>query len=123
MCCSILIVRITRQNNPLLGQQLLDQAGAEVWLDVQNIPAGVKWSNAIQQGLDSAELMLLIVSATSIASKNVEDEWQYYLDKSKPIIPVLLEKVNLPYQLSRLQWIDFTDPQSNFLMTYPNVES
>jgi hypothetical protein len=87
---------------------LLDQAGAQVWLDVEDIPAGVKWSAAIQRGLDESQLLLVVVTPTSIGSVNVEDEWQYFLDKKKPVIPLLLESAELPFQLNRLQWIDFS---------------
>lgn len=30
----------------------LSQLGADVWIDIEDIPAGMKWSSAIQQGLD-----------------------------------------------------------------------
>jgi len=54
---------------------LLSKEGLSVWIDVEDIPAGERWSNAIQQGLDKAEVMLLIVTPESMASKNVADEW------------------------------------------------
>jgi formylglycine-generating enzyme required for sulfatase activity len=81
--------------------------GADVWIDVEDIPAGMKWSSAIQQGLDNAELMIVIISPDSMASRNVEDEWQYYLDHAKPIIPILFQPAKIHFQLSRIQYIDF----------------
>lgn len=97
---------------------LLAEAGAEIWLDVDDIPAGVKWNNAIQEGLDSADALLLIVSAASMSSRNVEDEWMYFHSHNKIIIPVVLEKVSLPFQLNSIQWVDFSDPASKFLESY-----
>ncbi len=81
--------------------------GVDVWIDVEDIPAGMKWSSAIQQGLNKAELMLVIISPTSMASTNVEDEWQYFLDKKKPVIPVRWLPADVHFQLNRLQYIDF----------------
>jgi len=81
--------------------------GVDVWIDVEDIPAGMKWSSAIQQGLNKAELMLVILSPTSMASTNVEDEWQYFLDKKKPVIPVRWLPADVHFQLNRLQYIDF----------------
>src|SRR5690606_30934422 len=75
--------------------------------DVEDIPAGMKWSRAIQQGLDSAEVMVVLISPTSMASSNVEDEWQYFLDHKKPVIPVLLQPAKIHFQLNRVQYIDF----------------
>lgn len=81
--------------------------GVDVWIDVEDIPAGMKWSSAIQQGLNKAELMLVIISPTSMASSNVEDEWQYFLDKKKAVIPVRWLPADVHFQLNRLQYIDF----------------
>lgn len=81
--------------------------GVEVFLDVQAIDAGEKWSTAIQRALDAADVMLLIVSPASMESPNVEDEWQYFLDNKKPIIPVLWLPAKLHFQLNRLQYVNF----------------
>jgi formylglycine-generating enzyme required for sulfatase activity len=85
----------------------LAQMGADIWMDIEDIPAGLKWSSAIQQGLDAAEVMIVLISPESMASRNVEDEWQYFLDNSKPVIPVLLRQAKIHFQLSRIQYIDF----------------
>ncbi len=85
----------------------LSDMGAQVWLDVEDIPAGMKWSTAIQQGLNVCQIMLLIVSPESMASNNVEDEWQYFLDNKKPIIPILFRPAEKHFQINRLQHVDF----------------
>ncbi len=85
----------------------LSESGMDVWIDVEDIPAGMKWSRAIQQGLDSAEVMVVLISPTAMASSNVEDEWQYFLDHKKPVIPVLLQPAKIHFQLNRVQYIDF----------------
>src|SRR5690554_1476014 len=85
----------------------LDRVGAQVWLDVAAIPAGVKWSTAVQQGLDTCNIMLVIISPDSMASRNVEDEWHSYLDDGKTIIPILWRPARVHFQLRRIQYIDF----------------
>src|SRR5258708_38103408 len=85
----------------------LVKLGVDIWIDLEDIPAGLKWSTAIQQGLTSSDIMMLVVSPDSIASTNVEDEWQYFLDKHKPLIPVLWKPAELHFQLQRIQYIDF----------------
>ncbi|MEL6408386.1 MAG: toll/interleukin-1 receptor domain-containing protein [Chloroflexota bacterium] len=85
----------------------LSDAGYDVWLDVEDIPTGMKWSSAIQQGLDEADVLIVIISPGSMASPNVEDEWQYALDRGTPVIPILYEPANIHFQLNRLQYIDF----------------
>jgi TolB protein len=81
--------------------------GADVWLDVIRIVGGQDWGEAIQAGLDSANTMVLIISPKSMESKNVGDEWKYYLDNGKRIVPVLLEPATVSFQLRRLQYADF----------------
>lgn len=85
----------------------LSQMGADVWIDVEDIPAGLKWSSAIQQGLDVADAMLVILSPESMQSVNVEDEWQYFLDQKRPVFPILYRPAKVHFQLSRIQYIDF----------------
>lgn len=85
----------------------LAQLGADIWIDIEDIPAGMKWSTAIQQGLDTADALIVVISPPAMASRNVEDEWQYALDQGKPIIPVLLREAKVHFQLNRIQWIDF----------------
>lgn len=89
-----------------LAKSLL-QIGFSVWLDIEDIPAGVKWSTAIQNALQTSEAMLVILSPDSMSSVNVEDEWQYFLDRGKTIIPILWRPCEIHFQLSRLQYIDF----------------
>lgn len=85
----------------------LEEVGADVWIDLDDISAGEKWSSAIQHGLDTSHGMLVIVSPDSMASSNVEDEWQYFMDQGRPVIPVLWEPAKMHFQLNRLQYIDF----------------
>lgn len=85
----------------------LQELGADVFLDVEDISAGEKWSTTIQNGLDNASVMVLVLSPDSMKSTNVEDEWQYFLDKKKPIVPVLHRSTERHFQLGRLQHVDF----------------
>lgn len=88
----------------------LEQQGISVWIDREDIRAGIKWSSAIQEGLDQSSVIVIIISHDSMRSKNVEDEWQYFLDKRKPIVPILhVPTDNIHFQLMRIQYIDFVN--------------
>ncbi|MCB9460444.1 MAG: TIR domain-containing protein [Anaerolineaceae bacterium] len=89
-----------------LASELTD-AGADVWLDLEDIAAGVNWSQAIQQGLDECDALLILLSPESMASENVRDEWQYAKDQGTVLIPILWRPTNVHFQLHRLQYIDF----------------
>ena len=75
---------------------------------MHEIEAGKSWARQIGKALDTCKIMLLVLSPTSVDSGNVEDEWNYYLDKGKPIIPVLFQRCDVPYRLHKLHYIDFT---------------
>ncbi len=85
----------------------LSIGGADVWIDVEDIPAGMKWSSAIQEGLDTSDALLVVVSPEAMISRNVEDEWQYFLDNQRTILTVRHRPAKVHYQLHRIQYVDF----------------
>jgi hypothetical protein len=89
--------------------QALDEAQISVWLDVLHIQTGENWSDAIQGGLDACERMILVISEASMQSKQVANEWHYYLEEKKAIFPIRLEAAKIHYQLRPLQYIDFLE--------------
>lgn len=103
-----IFISYSRQNESFarrIYRSLCDQ-GADVWLDLMDIPAGADWSDAIHQALVECNVMLLIISKDSMASENVADEWKYFFRK-KLIVPIKLEDADMHFQLNRLQYIDF----------------
>ncbi len=94
---------VTRLANDLLKH------GIEVWLDVFRLEPGTSWARQIGESLDSCQVMLLVLSPTSVGSENVDDEWNYYLDQKKPVVTVLHQPCKVPYRLSKLQYVDFHD--------------
>jgi RNA-directed DNA polymerase len=91
----------------------LSSLSANIWIDVNDIPPGKKWSNEIHNGLEECELMLLIVSPESMRSQNVEDEWGYFMGEKKLIIPLILRPAKLNYRLQDLQYIPFHNQSYN----------
>jgi CRP-like cAMP-binding protein len=88
-----------------VADDLLEQ-GIDVWLDKLHIKPGAGWARAIGEALEDCSAMLLFLSSNSLASTNVEDEWNYYLDEEKPIVPVLVEECKIPFRLRRIQYVD-----------------
>ena len=85
----------------------LKKHGINTWVDFDDIVAGKSWARQIGEALDSCEIMLLVFSEQAMESTNVEDEWNYYLDRGKMIIPVMHQRCTVPYRLYKLQYIDF----------------
>ncbi len=91
----------TRLTNNLLKYHV------DVWLDIYRVEPGKSWARQIGEALDSCEIMLLILSPTSVASENVEDEWNYFLDQKKTTVSILYQPCKIPYRLSKLQHVNF----------------
>ncbi len=85
----------------------LRAAGHSVWIDQQGIGAASSWSNEIAEALDNCKAFILLMSETSLASKNVVKELALAAEADKHIIPVELGSVTIPttfkYHLAGLQ--------------------
>jgi hypothetical protein len=85
----------------------LKSAGANVWLDQLDIPAGERWDRAVEGALAGSPVMIVVLSAASVASVNVMDEVSYALGKQKTVIPILIQDCAIPFRLLRIQHVDF----------------
>lgn len=92
---------VTRLANHLLKHRI------DVWLDVYRIDPGKSWARQIGEALDRCQLLLLVLSPAAVASENVDDEWNYFLDQKKKLVSVLHRPCKVPYRLSKLHYVDF----------------
>lgn len=95
--------------------QDLRSAGASIWLDRLDISAGEEWDREIERGLAECGRLLVVLSPDSVSSQNVLDEVGFALAKKKTVIPIIVRDCEVPYRLSRLQYIDFRKDYSNAL--------
>ena len=94
----------------VLAQKLADDLGKQgypIWLDVRSIPHGANWDSEVQRGLDTSDVMIVMLSPASAASQNVADEWSYFIERGKRILPVMISQCDVPFRLSRRQRVDF----------------
>ena len=87
----------------------LKSTGYSIWLDQLDIPTGARWDDEVERALHESEIFLIILTPTSVTSENVKDEIGYAIDHGKHILPVLLEKCDIPLRLRRFQYVDFTE--------------
>lgn len=109
--CPRIFVSYSRHDQPFVTRLAthLKEHRFNVWVDVFEIQAGKSWARQVGEALDSSRLMLLVLSPDSLESGNVEDEWNYFLDKKKPIVPILYRPCDIPYRLYKLQYVDFAN--------------
>jgi hypothetical protein len=90
-------------------QKTLVTAGADVYLDQDNIQAGDDLPKRIVEGLTWCETVLLIWSAAAASSVWVSREWNTAYDLRKRILPYVLDKTPLPTELDNLVYVDLKD--------------
>lgn len=71
----------------------LQNLGVNVWIDQLGIKLGENWDNAIEEALDRSKTFLLLISPTSIASQNVQDEVSIAINSEKKLVPILIKNV------------------------------
>jgi len=89
----------------------LNSSGIETWYSQENIKTASDWENSIQQGLESSEWFLVVLTPRALDSRWVKAEVSWAV-KNRPekIIPVYAEtcdwgKLNLI--LHTIQYVDF----------------
>lgn len=106
---ALVFVSYSRQDTELV-QELVDDLrrhNIPLWFDRDNIPLGVDWDVAIEHALEDASHMLLVLSKSSVNSKNVRDEIAVALDEDKVIIPIMINDCKPPLRVRRIQYTDF----------------
>jgi hypothetical protein len=84
----------------------LRAAGVEVWIDVMAIDQAKAFDRQIEEALVKADGVIVLWTASSIASDWVRNEAQEALRQGK-LIPLLLDAVEPPLQFRHIQSIDF----------------
>ena len=94
-----------------LAKMKLQAAGIQVWLDQGGVRAGAEWRKAIDEGIASSHVVLVVITPQSCKSSYVTYEWAFALGKGIKVIPVLLEANTdeLHPRLAVLQYLDFRD--------------
>jgi len=85
----------------------LEDLGFNVWLDYRSLIPGTPWAEQIDKGIAESDVILLVVSKSSMGSKYVEMEWQQVIKLDKRVILLIFEAVDLPTELECFEWVDF----------------
>lgn len=92
----------------------LRHAGHDVWIDIDGIKGGDLWVETITSAIMDHDVFLIFISSNSVKSDHVRRELDIAFEDTKKILPVRLEKVDLPkrwrYQLAGIQYITHGSP-------------
>ena len=93
----------------------LKKHGYDVWVYDEKIGFGSKWTNSIEKALQQATALIVLVSANSNESEWVQQELMYAEHLQKPIYPVRIDDANIPFQLAKIQYLDYQKPNKKAL--------
>jgi len=88
----------------------LSEDGHIIWRDTENIRGGEDWSTKIEQGILDAYAFIVVLSAVALESEWVNREIDFALKNTNkaPIIPLIIEDIEIPRRIQKLHSIDFS---------------
>ncbi len=93
----------------------LENAKIRCWIAPRDIRAGDSWGGAIVEAIESCQVMVLIFSAKSNASKQVMREVERAVQHDVVVVPYRIEDVtptrDMEYFLSSTHWLDAVSPE------------
>lgn len=100
-----------------LYKQLLSEDWIEPWLDEEKLLPGQDWNMEIERAVEASDVVIVILSKNSVTKEGyVQRELRLALDVSleKPegtiyIIPIRLNKCQIPRRLREWQYLDYSD--------------
>ena len=91
---------------------LLRARGDSVWIAYESNRPGEPWATSVAEAIKASDVVLVVISARSAASKDVENEVALAAKENKKLLPVWLEETEptpwMEYHLSKLHWLDFS---------------
>lgn len=90
----------------------LEQLGHTVWIDAQEIQVGTSIPKAVEEAVDKADYLIVVLSKHSAASSWCEHEWhaKYWdevITRKTMVLPVVLENCAIPLFLRPKRHADF----------------
>jgi DNA polymerase III delta prime subunit len=83
----------------------LREWGHSTWLDVDDIPPGDYWPDAIDNALKCANAVVAVFSPTSMTSRNCRNEWDWTIENHKPLIPLLWRECPISHRYTSINFI------------------
>jgi hypothetical protein len=98
----------------------LRKRNVETWLDLRDLETGAEWDRAVGSAIKAATGFVFLIGPPSSGDRWQTFEWQhvvdyeYYLDPSKPLIPVLIGDPVVPGFLKTRQSLVLRDTPGSY---------
>lgn len=118
-----IFISYSHQDYPFVQSVSTSSNGPEdiIWLDRKVIEPGDEWRDKIHKALKKSYCLIFFASTTSVKSPEVIREVDYAIHLRKRVIPVLIEKCELPYQVSNLHYINLINRDQQEMDVFKEV--
>ena len=87
--------------------------GHEPWMDLFDIPAGARWPDEIDRALRSADVVVGVMTPSSLDSTNVKNEWDWVIANNRRLILLMAESCEVPFHYVSINYLDFRADQAH----------
>ncbi|KAB2440918.1 TIR domain-containing protein [Bacillus luti] len=99
-----------------LAEQLridLEKVGFNVWIDGKSIKVQNYWDNSIEKGIDQSHWIIVLMTPHSMRRPEgvCLDEISYARFQGKDIVPIMVQQIQPPLPIARIQWLDLQNYQ------------
>ncbi|MCU0482184.1 MAG: TIR domain-containing protein [Anaerolineae bacterium] len=86
----------------------LKSKGFNTWRDQDQLRGGTNWDRELENAILRADVVVVLISASSLNSEMVRNELAWAIEEAKkPIIPLMLAQgLRLPITIKRKQWVE-----------------
>lgn len=107
----LLFASYSRQDFELVGPVIraVEAAGVDVWLDVEELQAGMDWEQEIRAALERADGILVFLSPDYLTSSLLVRELNVVAARGGLVIPVMIRPIQRGAMSSELQRLEFVD--------------
>ena len=103
----------------------LRNEGFDLWIDIEQISAGVNWQRTIAEGLKASKVLIFVASKHSAESSWMVHEVTTFLSAGNTVIPIIIDETgyDIYENLSTARIRIYSDPSSvgtsnNVITTY-----
>ena len=96
----------------ILISKINAETSFKAWVDNEKINAGEDWRVDIDQAIENAFALIVIMTPEAKASEYVTYEWSFAWGARVKVIPIVLKQTQLHPRLATLQYLDFTNRAS-----------
>ena len=93
----------------------LENVGYTVWIDGKKIKPQNYWDHAIEKGIGLSDWLIVLMTPHSMRRPDgvCLDEISYARFQGKEIVPIMVQQIQPPLAIARIQWLDLQNYKQN----------